>query len=1221
MDINELESYRLSDAIKFNQELNPRLWGSNQHLRLDVRDHLLKIADDFREFLGVDDLSLKDITLSGSNAAYTYTPHSDIDLHLVVDIPDDPVYQELFNAKKYQYNDEYNFKIGPYDIELYVQDSKQPHVSQGIYSIRDNKWLSVPKRSQPSINDISVKSKYEDLGHKVDSAIDSGNLDSMDQVADKIKDMRKAGLADTGEFSPENLAFKVLRNNGTLDRLTAARQEAKSQSLSLKERKKPKFVYGNFGPLNMLDTGGDGEGGGESIAEAQQPRDIKEILQPFINSCMEYLGIERAPRIIIKKDPEWTRKHGTFGQFDTDTYSVTLAVSNRHPLDILRTLAHELTHARQDELATMPVDAGETGSPYEDEANAMAGRIMRHWVDQYPEFFKDIPLEESVKDRLAAVAAAACIAGTPGCATTGDAVRGVQAAGTAAQTIKRMGRAGAEEEMMQRLKNELRRRQGQVVPESTTDEDNQSIDEAQISKNIQPILVKKGYAFLGKGQDQDAYLAPDGTVLKIFGYGPGGKLSQGQQSFKDFADYCMAKPNNPFLPQFGGWEPFDFEGKRYLQIKSERMFDLSKSGLIIVGARLGQLASLIQSNGADRGVNKFLRRHKDEETGKLVSLVGGRQQFLLLATTIEQLAKLANQKGYRLDLHGGNFMIGSDGEIVINDPFFTGTWRFDESINESLDQPYKILRWEKGDYGDVDAIARLDDGTFLSVMFNKGFSQDTKEEAWSVEFYRNNSQEKTGEGDQQRVFATVLSAVQTFISDRVPGAKGKYKPNKVYFSASKEVKPDEDQRKAMTRARLYDSLVQRYARALGFRAFRADTGNKVMYELSRIKPVTEGTENNLSTIIQSFVNSSSGQKYKQYDCKTVTRAFVQWAEQNKIPTQVVSLAPPSADFIAKNPRYKGKSGQGDGHIMPIVNGNAIDFTVRQFGINRPFENPLITPTNSLPAVYGKFGYFTDKPEWFLGGKSHWIGLLNSIPSEIFNQNFGDELLEHTMAENLEEGVNDNYLYHATMPAGMMRILRTGSIKATDRPQPSTKARTQYPTISTTRSKQYAESDQFVDFLNLTNDGNAVILVFDRNAVANHYKMFGTSQGTQTVGDEYEEVIVVPRGSMPIRGTLKGFYFNPNRTAEIQEYQDVPWFKELLASPYYMGKKLNEATGFIPVNSKLAHDPRYVSGLTVDIKPGETQRQAKKLGWAIDDNGSPPLLMAKLENQLKEIKAK
>jgi 8-oxo-dGTP pyrophosphatase MutT (NUDIX family)/pyrimidine deaminase RibD-like protein len=162
-----------------------------------------------------------------------------------------------------------------------------------------------------------------------------------------------------------------------------------------------------------------------------------------------------------------------------------------------------------------------------------------------------------------------------------------------------------------------------------------------------------------------------------------------------------------------------------------------------------------------------------------------------------------------------------------------------QQVAESFDQPYKILRWEKGDYGDVDAIARLDDNTFLSIMFNKGFSQETKEEAWSVEFYRDNSQEITGKGDEFRVFATVLDAIKTFVSDRVPGAKGKYKPNKVYFSASKQVEPGQ---KEQSRAGLYDSLVQRYARALGFTSSRSDTGNKVMYELNRIKPaVAEST--------------------------------------------------------------------------------------------------------------------------------------------------------------------------------------------------------------------------------------------------------------------------------------------------------------------------------------------------------------------------------------------
>jgi len=165
--------------------------------------------------------------------------------------------------------------------------------------------------------------------------------------------------------------------------------------------------------------------------------------------------------------------------------------------------------------------------------------------------------------------------------------------------------------------------------------------------------------------------------------------------------------------------------------------------------------------------------------------------------------------------------------------------------------------------------------------------------------------------------------------------------------------------------------------------------------------------NDLSSIVQSFVKSPLGQKYQKHDCKTVTRAFVQWAEQNNIPTEVITFAPPSADFIKKYPQFRGKSGQGDGHIMPIVNGNAIDFTVRQFGVNRPFDNPLITPVGNLRSVYGKFGYFTDAPEWFLGGKSYWQGPLSAIPSEIFNQNFGDELLENFYAQDVTESNDDD----------------------------------------------------------------------------------------------------------------------------------------------------------------------------------------------------------------------
>ena len=162
-----------------------------------------------------------------------------------------------------------------------------------------------------------------------------------------------------------------------------------------------------------------------------------------------------------------------------------------------------------------------------------------------------------------------------------------------------------------------------------------------------------------------------------------------------------------------------------------------------------------------------------------------------------------------------------------------------EGVVEAFDQPYKT-KTEKSDYGDVDMLARLPDGTNLSIMFNKQQNNEG-EETIQVEFYRNNSQEVTGEGDAQKIFATVLTSIQKYIK--------KYKPARLSFSASKATdptiyyEPDQPQPNPESRAKLYDRLVQRYARAWGYRAFRADTGDLVIYELSRLQPaVAEGRD-------------------------------------------------------------------------------------------------------------------------------------------------------------------------------------------------------------------------------------------------------------------------------------------------------------------------------------------------------------------------------------------
>ena len=189
MNILELDSYNLADAVKFNKELNPRIWQSNK-MRPEVRAKLLEIAEDFKEFLGLTDIEIKDIVVSGSNASYTYTPHSDIDLHLVADIPQadmDDVYRELFDAKKYQYNDLHDIKIGGYDVELYVENANKPAVSQGNYSLVRDDWNSIPKQRRSTVDDDAVRSKYEDLKHRIDAGVEGNDPDTINTLAQKIK--------------------------------------------------------------------------------------------------------------------------------------------------------------------------------------------------------------------------------------------------------------------------------------------------------------------------------------------------------------------------------------------------------------------------------------------------------------------------------------------------------------------------------------------------------------------------------------------------------------------------------------------------------------------------------------------------------------------------------------------------------------------------------------------------------------------------------------------------------------------------------------------------------------------------------------------------------------------------------------------------------------------------------------------------------------------------
>lgn len=238
MYLKEFQEGIVDQAVQFHDTLNPDLW-DNQRLRPEIRYKLMLIAQHFANFIDIPKLNLRDITISGSNAAYTYTEHSDLDLHLIVDIPKAAEFhlKPLFDAKKNQYNYNHDIRIKGIDVELYVQPSADPHVSAGIYSVLDDTWIKEPKPVRVEIRDGDVETKVENYLNKIKRALRSQDHQEASKVKDEIAKLRKSGLASTGEFGVENIAFKVLRAQGWIDKLRQHIYDLEDMALSLKERK------------------------------------------------------------------------------------------------------------------------------------------------------------------------------------------------------------------------------------------------------------------------------------------------------------------------------------------------------------------------------------------------------------------------------------------------------------------------------------------------------------------------------------------------------------------------------------------------------------------------------------------------------------------------------------------------------------------------------------------------------------------------------------------------------------------------------------------------------------------------------------------------------------------------------------------------------------------------------------------------------------------------
>ena len=355
---------------KNQNKLNPLIFGVDETVDPEVRELLLKVANYFWEGLEIPE-PFEDVLLTGSSVNYNYTPTSDIDLHIVVDFDkfDNPeLLKKYFDEAKLNWNRVHDLKLGKQNIEVYIQDNEDHPEYRGEYSLMNDKWLRRPSYVSIDIPDEEIEKKTKLFKQQIDKLEKTGKdnpekaIELTNKIKERLKNFRQAGLDKDGEYSLENLAFKDLRNTGYLEKLSNLKNSFIDKTLSLVE----------------------------SV-------DKDSLFEKFMAYACNELQIQNPPTFEVRY--EYGEDQPSFGAYVPSKHHISVNPSNRNIVDVLRTLAHELVHAKQNEMGILQPDSGETGSEHENDANAIAGILMRDYGKQNPNIYNIGMLNEVKEER------------------------------------------------------------------------------------------------------------------------------------------------------------------------------------------------------------------------------------------------------------------------------------------------------------------------------------------------------------------------------------------------------------------------------------------------------------------------------------------------------------------------------------------------------------------------------------------------------------------------------------------------------------------------------------------------------------------------------------------------------------------------------------------------------------------------------------------------------
>lgn len=194
----------IKESIEKHEELNPKLWNKNDTLKTEVKEKIKEIVAEFLKSLQDDKIKFitDDIILVGSNCSYNYTKDSDLDIHIIantksLDCPEN-LYAALYSAYRSIFNSKLDIDFYGIPVELYVETDETPRISNGVFSVKNDKWIKKPViQDIPELNKEAFDKEFKKWEDKYNTLIEeakklteseeSNNIKARSIIADQIR--------------------------------------------------------------------------------------------------------------------------------------------------------------------------------------------------------------------------------------------------------------------------------------------------------------------------------------------------------------------------------------------------------------------------------------------------------------------------------------------------------------------------------------------------------------------------------------------------------------------------------------------------------------------------------------------------------------------------------------------------------------------------------------------------------------------------------------------------------------------------------------------------------------------------------------------------------------------------------------------------------------------------------------------------------------------------